>query len=189
MKKILFDDFQINQEPDMSSWAYVCKNCAKSYGFNKNNLDNAVPAHAICGIKGCNNEADFYLDLPGNIKKPKTGKPLEIPLDLLTDKTADISKRKGTLENEEYWKLNKKPLKLYFGRQKAKKTEDYDEPYFNWQNKREYLSNFVRTHHNPWMGEGHYPDFIHGVKNGYTQNLYIEITKDEKVNVYELHKK
>ena len=71
-QNVQFDDFRIatkkEQKEGISNWTYLCNHCRKKLGFQKK-LDDNVPAEVICGIQGCQNEADFYLDLPTEISK------------------------------------------------------------------------------------------------------------------------
>ena len=51
--------------------------------------------------------------------------------------------------------------------------------------KRYYLEDFVRCHHNPWVSDN-FPEYIHGFShNMYYNPLFIELISDEAVNVYE----
>lgn len=184
-KTITFDDYRIDPDPDRANWAYVCKHCVKKHYLDPNKLDNAVPAHVTCGIQGCNNEADYYLDLPKNITNPETP-TLTIPFNQIQLKPKTIIRKKGTMENEEYWQLNKRPLKLYYGKPRNSNTGQPYEPYFNWSGKRHYLKDFIRTHNNPWTCSKHYPTFIHGIKYE-IPGLYIEYVNEETINIYERH--
>jgi len=54
---IEFDDFvEVNQ----GVWTQVCKQCAEH--FDKSVLSSCAGL-PICGVSGCNNIADFYLDI------------------------------------------------------------------------------------------------------------------------------
>lgn len=60
-KGIVFDDHTEMDENGV--WAYMCSACAKKYKIDDRWLDNAVPEGAICGVEGCENEAEFYFDM------------------------------------------------------------------------------------------------------------------------------
>ena len=67
-KAVCFDDFVENE--DGSRWAYICKDCVKKYGISKMFLDNDCSG-GICGVKGCENEADYYIDFPEEAGGPE----------------------------------------------------------------------------------------------------------------------
>ncbi len=80
--------------------------------------------------------------------------------------------------SNQFKKLNKQPLKIHY----TKKGDAY----FNWKKQRKHLNNFLRTHNNPWIGNLHLPEHIHGLEANENYNpLYIEILHDnDAVNVY-----
>ena len=60
------------------------------------------------------------------------------------------------------------------------------EPAFMYNDKWYYLSDFIRTHNNPWTAGTHFPDYIHAYEaNDYYNPLFIELIGDEAVNVYQ----
>lgn len=78
---VCFDDFVMNE--DGSSWAYMCKECAKRYKISESLLDNNCGG-GICGVHGCENEADFYIDFPDEAEKPAEKKGIwKMALDTL----------------------------------------------------------------------------------------------------------
>ena len=56
---VTFDDFVIDED-GQHVWSQVCPSCAKKFNFSENILDNA--GSGICGVDGCNNESDYYID-------------------------------------------------------------------------------------------------------------------------------
>ena len=81
---------------------------------------------------------------------------------------------------EEYVKLNDEPIEIEY-------IEDEDEEVeasFWFENKRHYLSDYIRTHNNSWVN-GDWPEYIHGYEyNVYFEPLFIEIINGEGVNIY-----
>jgi hypothetical protein len=55
---VIFDDFVIEDE---ANWSQICDKC-----FTKRFINHHVSiipiANLICGVEGCQNEADYYLD-------------------------------------------------------------------------------------------------------------------------------
>ncbi len=63
------------------------------------------------------------------------------------------------------------------------------EPSFWWDNRRHFLSSFIRVHGNPWITDC-FPDYIHGMQSdgtaqAYENPLFVELLGDAAVNVYE----
>ena len=59
---ITFDDFTENEKGlENSHWTQVCEDCRNKYNFPFSDLDDV--GYGICGVLGCQNEADFYLEL------------------------------------------------------------------------------------------------------------------------------
>lgn len=54
---ISFDDVV---EDEYSLWSQVCPECARKFNFPERMLDDA--GSGICGVKGCSNESDYYID-------------------------------------------------------------------------------------------------------------------------------
>ena len=57
MKVVKFDD-AVKDENGI--WSQICSSCAKKYYPRSLNLDDA--GSGICGVQGCENQADFYID-------------------------------------------------------------------------------------------------------------------------------
>ena len=95
----------------------------------------------------------------------------------------------------EYKKLNDEPIELSFSMNpgypsdipKGVDVELNSDPVlgFVFNDQTYLLSDFVRTHDNPWISDI-YPEYIHAFEAGNTVNpLYIELISDGAVNVYE----
>ena len=79
-----------------------------------------------------------------------------------------------------FQKMNRRPLKIYFS-----ETGD-GKSYFRYKGSCFYLDDIVRTHDNPWTGDMHLPDYIHGFDTSHSYALFVELLPDgESVNVYE----
>lgn len=52
---------------DGGEWTMVCEEHMKQFPADR--LDESVQAHALCGVKGCEEEAEAYLTLK---KAPRT---------------------------------------------------------------------------------------------------------------------
>ncbi len=91
---------------------------------------------------------------------------------------------------EQYKKLNNEPIEIeYVVNQNDDANEEKDlEPSFLFEGERYFLSEFVRTHNNPWIG-GEWPDHIHGYEvMNYYNPLFIELVGGDAVNVYRKEK-
>lgn len=62
-KGIVFDDYVIVSESD--AWSQICSGCAKKLNIPPIMLDSHLGAEYICGVEGCENEADYYIDFSG----------------------------------------------------------------------------------------------------------------------------
>ena len=66
-EKIIFDDFADNTEEFESFWVEMCPSCYDKYkGILGNRADDGGTACATCSVKGCENEADYYVDFAAN---------------------------------------------------------------------------------------------------------------------------
>ena len=75
-----------------------------------------------------------------------------------------------------YQKLNIEPIEIEYG-------ED-DDFFFLWDGIKYKLSDFIRTHNNPWVSDN-FPDYIHGYESeNYYNPLFIELIDDVAVNMY-----
>ena len=57
---IVFDDFIVSD--DGGIWSQICDSCISKYWIDVAILDGA--GRGICGVKGCDNESDNYIDFP-----------------------------------------------------------------------------------------------------------------------------
>ena len=61
-RKIVFDDYVDNTVDYASYWVEMCPHCHNKYkGILGNRVDDSG-ACATCSVKGCNNEARYYVD-------------------------------------------------------------------------------------------------------------------------------
>jgi len=63
-KGIKFDDALEKYDEDTNDWSSICQNCVNKH---KNKIDKFIldeGGGGICGVEGCNNEADYYIDFP-----------------------------------------------------------------------------------------------------------------------------
>lgn len=118
-KNITFDDFYCNtNNNDETNWVYICRHCIKKYNIDTKLLDTSGGGDTenpergpICSVKGCNNVAEAYLDIPKNIKEQKATAPeWTIPLTALQKKVKVWARIGITLEmtTEQYQTLQKK---------------------------------------------------------------------------------
>jgi len=57
----IFDDYVVERETK-NIWAPICETCSKEYGASEE-----IPIRGnACGVKGCNNTAEYYIDFPLN---------------------------------------------------------------------------------------------------------------------------
>lgn len=61
-KQIVFDDFEDNTEEYDSYWVEMCPHCHNKYRGILGNRADRGSAWGTCSVKGCNNEADYYVD-------------------------------------------------------------------------------------------------------------------------------
>lgn len=71
-KTILFDDFveEYDEEykKDRPYWVEMCPHCHRKYrGILGSRCDDG--AQGMCSVKGCNNQADYYVDFKPNETK------------------------------------------------------------------------------------------------------------------------
>lgn len=91
---LAFDDYTNGEE---GVWTQICKDCVEKYNIDKKYLDEC--GSGICGVKGCNNEADFYLDFPETIYSAGFNGQNSVTaagVDYMEEKTPPIIKNKQT---------------------------------------------------------------------------------------------
>lgn len=57
---IPFED--VVQDDDGHVWSQICQQCVDKHEVQINILDE--PGSGLCGVLGCENEADYYIDFP-----------------------------------------------------------------------------------------------------------------------------
>ena len=57
---ICFDDF-VEDVSDQHEWSQICEECRVRYSIPDSMIDENNGS-GICGVEGCNNEADHYID-------------------------------------------------------------------------------------------------------------------------------
>lgn len=66
-KQIVFDDFEDNTEEYNSYWVEMCPHCHNKHrGILGNRADDGGTACGTCSVKGCENDADYYVDFNMN---------------------------------------------------------------------------------------------------------------------------
>lgn len=83
----------------------------------------------------------------------------------------------------EFVKVNDEPIEIEYVEDEHNEERDF-QPSFWFNNRRYYLDDFLRTQ-SAWTNMD-VPDYIHGYEaDNYHNPLFIELIKDEAVNVYE----
>lgn len=66
-KQIIFDDYEDNTEEYNSYWVEMCPQCYQKYkDILDKRADDGGIASGTCSVKGCANEADYYVDFTKN---------------------------------------------------------------------------------------------------------------------------
>lgn len=60
-KRIMCDDFTHNEDFH-TYWTNMCESCRKKYGEILGERVSESGSNAICGVAGCDNESDYYVD-------------------------------------------------------------------------------------------------------------------------------
>lgn len=61
---IIFDDIT-DFDGGITFWSQICDKCAKEHNIEDRILD-LNSGNGICGVEGCENEADHFIDFPNN---------------------------------------------------------------------------------------------------------------------------
>ena len=56
---ITFDDYVVENN---GVWTQICTTCAEKHHIATARLSGGASNESICGVAGCENEANFYLD-------------------------------------------------------------------------------------------------------------------------------
>lgn len=68
-KGVVFDDFV---ESDYGVWSQICDSCVNKHGISQSVL-STYSGSGICDVKGCENEADYYIEFPNDCTKTGCG--------------------------------------------------------------------------------------------------------------------
>ncbi len=71
---IVFDDVVLKDSDGYRDWSQVCHDCMKEYQLHahKDATIKDIPVAGLtCGIAGCTNEADFYIDFADGALVPE----------------------------------------------------------------------------------------------------------------------
>lgn len=60
MNKELIKMFDDVSDSEYGKWSQICPSCVKKLRIKERSLDNA--GQGICGVEGCSNESDYYID-------------------------------------------------------------------------------------------------------------------------------
>jgi len=55
---------------DNNKWSQICQGCLEKHKFDEKDADCFISwneGHGICGVEGCNNESDHYIDFSDDI--------------------------------------------------------------------------------------------------------------------------
>lgn len=61
-KDIIFDDVT-DADEGLKLWSQICQSCVDKHNIDSKCLDEGT-GHGICGVEGCDNESDHYIDFP-----------------------------------------------------------------------------------------------------------------------------
>lgn len=62
-----FDDHSHSSDDDYDyNWSQICHSCALQHGLYVEAAKHDCPASLICGVEGCEDDADFYIDFDGS---------------------------------------------------------------------------------------------------------------------------
>jgi hypothetical protein len=64
--KVVFDDFVSKEDAMLNSYSQICDHCVSKHNVPVNLLDPIPVSDMTCGVEGCNNEADYYIDFCDN---------------------------------------------------------------------------------------------------------------------------
>lgn len=64
---IVFDDYEDNTEDYNSYWVEMCPHCRNKYKhILGKRVDDGNSAWGVCSVKGCENDAEYYVDFGMN---------------------------------------------------------------------------------------------------------------------------
>ena len=63
LENMIFDDFTIDDGEQMTRWTQVCESHSQPFKDNKTNCTlSSCAGEPICGVDGCEDIAEYYLD-------------------------------------------------------------------------------------------------------------------------------
>jgi hypothetical protein len=76
---VIFDDVNLSDNDDYNDWSQVCEHCVGKHKLNEqeakgNCFIDRHSGNGICGIEGCENEADHYIDFSDDVLQVITNK-------------------------------------------------------------------------------------------------------------------
>jgi hypothetical protein len=60
----LFEFIEEKIDSECNDWSTICEDCVNKHSIDRKHLDEAGHMYGQCGIKGCQNDSDFYIDFP-----------------------------------------------------------------------------------------------------------------------------
>jgi hypothetical protein len=89
---IKFDDANRKRNDGLNDWSQVCQHCVDKYHIDHSKLDDA--GSGICGVSGCSNEADYYIDFQdGELKEIEDTEIEENNTETIIDQVKSIMQR------------------------------------------------------------------------------------------------
>ena len=83
-----------------------------------------------------------------------------------------------------FQRLNNGPVDIEYVPDEHEEARDF-EPSFWFDNRRYFISDFIKVQNNPWIGNLDYPEYIHAMEtDNYYDPLYVELIGDSQVNIY-----
>lgn len=58
--EVIFDDVTLKSNEGDNHWSQICKTCVEKHNIPEEKLDDV--GSGICGVEGCSNESDHYID-------------------------------------------------------------------------------------------------------------------------------
>jgi len=61
-----FDDYTVDEydKIKVGTWSQVCREHSKKFRGKKNGVLSKCGGEPVCGVKGCNKIAKYYIDFP-----------------------------------------------------------------------------------------------------------------------------
>ncbi len=74
-------------------WATICRHCVTKHKFDRTHIDECAAVDEICGVKGCSNVADYYIEF-GKEDPPDTKPAAKLKHINIVTPTINISNNK-----------------------------------------------------------------------------------------------